>query len=203
MRTVVIAAVILLAVVSVGALADVTAPFARVDVGSYSSTPRSDGLQAVSDEPGCQRVSGSPCALRYAYRPNQKLTVWFSVRNEGRVAVTLDGVPGDWFAKFLPDMLIRPVASLDGGDPARGIGDRTGVPFRSIALAPRAERILGVELRTTADVAFACAHWETGTAVGLEQVPVTWHWALTRHEEKIALARPIQLMAPASSDCGR
>jgi len=124
------------------------------------------------------------------------------VRNESRVPLTLDGVPRRWFEQFPSQLLMRPVALLDGGDLVRGIpGAMDATPFRPLVLAPLEERVVGVEFRTMADVAYACTHWRTGVGIGWGQVPVLWHLVVTEHETQIDLARPITLMTPSATDC--
>src|SRR6185503_11208028 len=95
----VVAVGLVLAVVSAlaAAIADVTVPFATIGHGSVSRAPVADGLTVLPTQPPCGAPSGSPCAAQFAYAPNQKLTVWFSVRNESRLPLTLDGVPRRWF----------------------------------------------------------------------------------------------------------
>ena len=184
------------------AVADLTVPFATIVHGSYSRAPVVEGLELLPPEPPCGAASASPCATRFAYAPNQKLTVWFSVRNEGRVPLTFDGVPRRWVEQFPSELLMRPVSVLDGGGPVRGSpGAIDATPFRPLVLAPTEERMVGVEFRTTADVAYACIHWMRGTGIGWGQVPVVWHWVATEHETQIDLAKPITLMAPSATDC--
>jgi hypothetical protein len=126
------------------------------------------------------------------------------VRNEGRVPLTLDGVPRRWFEQFPSELLMRPIAVLDGGDPVRGSsGTMEATPFRPVVLAPLEEWTVGVEFRTTVDVAYACTHWMTGTGIGWERIPVVWHWVATEHETQINLTKPITLMAPSATDCAR
>jgi|ERR1700687_5465583 len=183
-----------------GAFSDLAVPFAQVGVGSYSAAPRGDGLQLAQADSSCRTPSSGVCAGRLAYAPDRMLTAWFSVRNESPVAITLDGVPDVWFKEFPPDILVRPIGALDGGDPTFGSALR-GTPFRSIQLAPHAERILGVEFRTTGDVAFACAHWARGGAIGWDRLPVAWHWAIASHEATIELRQPIEMATPTAGDC--
>jgi len=184
------------------AVADLTVPFATIGHGSYSRAPVADGLEILPSQPLCGAPFASPCAARFAYAANQKLTVWFTVRNESRVPLTLDGVPRRWLEQFPSGLLMRPVAVLDGGGPARGSpGAMEATPFRPLVLAPLEERMVGVEFRTTADVAYACTHWMTGTGIGWERIPVVWRWVATEHETQIDLARPITLMAPSATDC--
>jgi hypothetical protein len=184
-----------------GAMADLTVPFAQVGVGSVSVAPRAEGLQLASADSSCTSPSGNLCAGRYAYGPDRKLTAWFSVRNASPVAITLDGVPDAWFKQFAPELLIRPIAGLDGGDASLGTADLVGTSFRPVVLAPHAQRLVGVEFRTTGDVAYACAHWQRGTGVGWDWLPVAWHWAVTSHEVKIPLRQPVEMAAPTERDC--
>jgi hypothetical protein len=201
MRRAAFVTTLVLLVTFAAAIADLTAPFAQVGVGSYSASPRADGLQPAPADPNCRAPSNGVCAGRLAYAPDRKLTAWFSVRNESPVAITLDGVPDAWFKQFAPEFLVRPVVALDGGDPTLGMADLGGTPFRPVVLAPHAQRLVGVEFRTTGDVAYACAHWGRGIAVGWEWLPIEWHWAATRHEVKIVLPQPIEMATPTAGDC--
>ena len=202
MRFLALGLVLVVAVVLAAAVADLTVPFATIGHGSYSRAPVAEGLEVLPPEPPCGARSATPCAARFAYAPNQKLTVWFSLRNESRVPLTLDGVPRRWFEQFPSEALTRPVAVLDGGDPARGIPGAMGAtPFLAVVLAPLQERMVGVEFRTTADVAYACTHWGAGVGIGWDRIPVVWHWVATEHETQIDLARPVTLMAPTATDC--
>jgi len=200
MRRAVIATTLVLLVTCAGAIADLTVPFAQIGVGSYSPAPSGEGLELAQADSSCRTPSAGACVGRFAYAPDRTLIAWFSVRNESPIAITLDGVPDAWFKQFPPDILVRPIAALDGGDPTFGM-TLSGTPFRSVVLAPHAQRIVGVEFRTTKDVAFACAHWARGTAVGWDWLPVAWHWAVTLHETKIALRQPLEMAAPTTSNC--
>jgi hypothetical protein len=200
MRRGLIATALVLLVAFAGAIADLTVPFAEVRSGSYSAAPHAEGLQLASVDSSCKTPSGSVCAGRYAYAPGQQLTGWFSVRNESPVPITLDGVPDSYFKQFSPELLLRPLAALDGGDPSLGM-TLTGTPFQPVVLAPHAQRLVGVAFRTSSDVAFACAHWGRDTALGWDRFPVAWHWAMTSHEATILLAQPIELASPTARDC--
>jgi len=183
-------------------VADLTVPFATIRHGSYARLPVADGLQVVPTETRCEAPSADPCATRFAYAPSRKLTIWFSVRNEGPVALTLDGVSQRWFEQFPSELLLRPVATLDGGDPSRGsLGVMHATPFKPVVLAPLEQRAVGVEFLTTADVTYACTHWMAGTGIGWERVPVVWHWVASEHETQIDLAKTVLLMAPSATDC--
>jgi hypothetical protein len=198
MRRAAIATTVVLLLVIAGAIADMTVPFANVGAGSFSASPRGEGLLA---DTSCKTLSGEACAGRLVYAPGRMLRAWFSVRNESPVAITLDGVPDAWFKQFAPELLVRPVAALDGGDGVRGTADLSATPFRPVVLAPHAQRLVGVEFRTTADVAYACAHWARGTAIGWDRLPVAWHWAVTSHEATVELRQPIEIAAPTANDC--
>jgi len=200
MRPAAIALAFVLLVSFAGAIADLTVPFAQVGAGSYSAAARGDGLQPAQADSSCRTPSAGVCVGRLAYAPDRTLTAWFSVRNESPVAITLDGVPDAWFKQFPPDILVRPIAALDGGDLTFGM-TLNGTPFRSVVLAPHAQRLVGVEFRTTGDVAFACAHWARGTAIGWDRMPVAWHWAIASHEATITLQQPIDMAAPTASNC--
>ena len=163
MRILAVGLVLAVAGVGAAAVADLTVPFATIGHGSYSRAPVAEGLELLPPQP-CGAPSASPCPARFAYAPNQKLTVWFSVRNESRVPLTLDGLPRGWFEQFPSELLMRPVAVLDGGGPVRGSpGAMDAAPFQPLVLAPLEERMVGLEFRTTADVAYACTHWMAGT----------------------------------------
>ena len=71
-----------------------------------------------------------------------------------------------------------------------------------MVLAPGSERILGVTFRTTADVRLACDHWRSGTAVGFQVIPVSWHWLVARHETNIPIRPQFRIDAPSTGDCG-
>src|SRR5438309_6249425 len=119
------------------AVADLTVPFATIGHGSYSGAPFAEGLEVLPPQPPCGAPFASPCPARFAYAPNQRLTVWFSVRNESRVPLTFDGVPRRWFEQFASELLVRPVAALDGGDPSRGsLGMMHATSIRPVVLAP-------------------------------------------------------------------
>lgn len=200
MRRPVIATTLVLLLVLSGVIVDLAVPFAQVSLGSYSAAPRSEGLQPARADSSCKKPTEGLCAGRLAYAPDRQLTAWFSVRNESPVAITLDGVPDAWFKQFPADILVRPIAALDGGDPTHGTA-LIGTPFRSTVLAPHAQRIVGVEFRTTGDVAYACAHWARGGAIRWDRFPVAWHWAIASHEVTITLQQPVEVATPTASDC--
>src|SRR2546428_9010316 len=112
--------VLVVAVAAAVASAAVPVPFATIVHGSSSAAPAPEGLEVLPPQPPCGAPFASPCPARFSYAPNQRLTVWFSVRNESRVPLTFDGVPRRWFEQFASELLVRPVAALDGGDPSRG-----------------------------------------------------------------------------------
>ena len=202
MRILAVGLVLAVAGALAAAVADLTISFATIGHGSYSGAPIAEGLELLPPQPPCGAPFAGPCAARFAYAPGQKLTVWFSVRNESRVPLTFDGLPRRWFEQFASEMLLRPVAALDGGDPYRGtIGVMHATALEPVVLAPLEERLVGVEFLTTADVAYACTHWGAGTGIGWDRVPVVWRWVVTEHETQINLAKPITLMAPSATDC--
>ena len=182
----------------------------RLDSATRVSTGSAGGLitnelQLAPDDPRCATAgfSGAPrdCPARYFFAPDRALSVWLTVRNEGRVDVTIDGLD-EWLGTMPADLLIRPVRVLDGGPISSGLTGH-GTPFKPVALAPGDERVLGIEMRTTADVAFACEHWGRGTAIGWDAIPVTWHWLALKRTTAIALAHGFEVMAPTESDCVR
>ena len=202
MRIVAVGLVLAVVGALAAAIADVTAPFATIGHGSYSRAPVAEGLEVLPTQPPCGAPPAGPCAARFAYAPDQELTVWFSLRNESRLPLTLDGVPQRWSEQFPSEALMRPAAVLDGGDPVRGsAGTMDAIPFRAVVLAPLEERWVGVEFRTTPDMAYACAHWKTGIGIGWDRIPVAWHWVAGEHETEINLGRSITLMAPSATDC--
>src|SRR5207302_785474 len=108
----------------------------------------------------CLPSEREPCPVTYSFAPDRELIAWISVRNTAARDVTLDGVD-EWLRLFTANMLVRPIAALDGGDANTGLTG-AGVPFRSMILAPASERIIGITFRTTADLRYACAHWMPG-----------------------------------------
>ena len=68
-------------------------------------------------------------------------------------------------------------------------------------LGPGAERLIGLEFRTTGDVAFACQHWIEGSGVGWDAVPIAWHWLAFGHTGQISFDTGIEFMAPTAADC--
>lgn len=203
------AGVVALAVAVLAAFAVAIADLRASDVigigpGSFGFEPRAEGLALLPPEASCQsRAAPSPvqCARRYAYGRDKTLTAWVSVRNEGRFAVTLDGVSQRWLDQFPSELLIRPVAQLDAGDPTRGWDPSRSAPFKPVLLNPGDQRAVGVQFRTTGDVAFACRMWKEGGAIGWEAIPLAWHWLFSEHEVESTFAAPIRLMAPTSTDC--
>ena len=68
-------------------------------------------------------------------------------------------------------------------------------------LGPGAERLIGLDFRTTGDVAFACQHWIEGGGVGWDAVPIAWHWLAFGHEVEFSFVAPVDFMAPTAADC--
>ena len=206
MRALAVAAVGLLALGLVVVGLDATAGFGRIGHGSLTIPSQPAGLSSAAGV--CATADfESPCTTTYQFGPDGTLFVWFSVRNESRLDITLDGVPQRWIDGFGPTFLVRPIAQLDGGDPWTPAGTRdlyaSRVPFRPVLLGPGRERIVGLELKVTADVAQACATSMEGTAMGWDRVPVAWHWVTGHHESYVGLARNVMVAAPVARDCGR
>jgi hypothetical protein len=199
----IVLAVAIVAVVGV-ASADVTAgAFIGIRQGSYAFTFTTDGLSALPPDPKCAAPGAAACARRYAYSRDKTLTAWVSVRNDSAVPITLDGVPDRWFEQFTEGQLVRPVLAVDAGDPAAGWDGSSSTPFQPVVLKPGDQRVVGVRFKTSGDVAHACAYWREGTGVGLEALPLAWHWLLSRHQADVAFMAPFVLMAPTSEDCAR
>jgi hypothetical protein len=191
------AIVIVLLIPTVIVTLDATMPFGEITRGSVFTLPRT-AMELLPSPAPCSE----PCPLRYAYKPNTSITVWLSVRNGGSIPLTVDGASRTWLGKFDAPMPLRPSDILDGGDPwdADGAAVLANVPFGSAVLGPSRERMLGVTFQTT-DLRYACASLAPGTAIGLDAVPVAWHWGLMSHETRIDLMRPFQIAAPTAADC--
>ncbi len=191
--------VVLAAAAAVLAIGDV-ASFARLAPGSVGIPARADALERLPDEAACTSPRG--CTARFAYAADETVAAWVTVRNDSPVPVTLEGVPASWLSLFQPQMLLRPVEILDGGDPTKGHASSTSTAsFRPVLLGPGAERAIGVVFRSVADVPYACEHWAAGGGVAFEDLPVAWHWLATRHEARIPFARTLELMSPTAEDC--
>jgi hypothetical protein len=157
MRPMVILLALGLAVVGVGALAELnSSPIISIGPGSFGFEPRTDTLTLLEPEAGCVAdPSTAPtdevCPRRYAFAPNANLTAWVSVRNDGPFSVTLYGVSRAWLEQDPEtNLLAKPVAGLDGGDPLQAAGTEMlrGSPFEPVVLDPGDQRIVGVEFRT-------------------------------------------------------
>jgi hypothetical protein len=211
MRPVVVAVVLGLVLVLGGvALADLSASrVINIGPGSFGFEPRTDTLILLEPEAGCVADPTTPptdevCPRRYAYAPDATLTAWVSVRNDGPFPVRLNGVSRAWLDQYPEtNLLSKPVVGLDGGDPlqAAGLEVLRGTPFEPMALDPGAQRIVGVEFRTTNDLTYACEHWMDGSGVEWAFVPIAWQWLFTEHVQEIEFAEPITFMAPTASDC--
>lgn len=204
-RILVVLAIGVVAAVAV-AIADLNAPgFIAIQHGSIGVEPQTEELELLPADPDCEEPffdSDEPCPRHYSFRPSTTLTAWISVRNEGPVPVTLDGVSQRWLDQFVEsEPLGWPVAGLDGGDPIPELLELRGVPFEPVVLKPGDERMVGVEFRTADDTAHACERWVEGSGVGWEAVPMAWHWLFATHEEELAFAEPITFMAPTAADC--
>jgi hypothetical protein len=200
----VIALSLALAAVAVLAVADLLAP-AYVDVGrgSYGFPVQADAFELLPAEDGCDERSSwdDPCPQRYAYAPNEALTMWISVRNGGFLPITLNGVSQDWIDQYPPYILGRPTAGLDGGDPSLGWQGGDPVPSEPVVLNPGDQRAVGLQFRTSDDLAFLCQHWGEGNGIGWEFVPITWRLLFFEHEQRIDFDEPIVFMAPTAADC--
>ena len=160
-------------------------------------------LALAPDDPRCTTgVYIAPdrrCPARYAFAPGREFSVWLTVRNTSAVDVTVDGVD-EWLRQAPEDLLVRPVAALDGGSTGNGLtGD--GTPFKPVSLAPGAERLIGIQMRTTSDLRAACAKWMPDTGMGWDEIPVTWHWLALQRATPVPLALGFQVMAPSARDC--
>lgn len=189
-------------------LVDMQAPsITTVDRGSASFEPEPTGLEALPPEDGCEDPAtfdtDRPCARRFAFAPNATLMTWVSVRNDGPIPVTLDGVKQSWVDQFVgAAMLARPVVVTDGGDVFREAGrDDSGAPFQPIVLETGDQRVIGVEFRTTSDVRDACERWMVGSGVVFEHLPIEWHWLRSPHTQEIEFFRPVEFVAPTAADC--
>jgi hypothetical protein len=195
MRRAAIAAVLL---VGAGIVTlDITTPFGEITRGSVYTLPRT-AMELLPPPSPCSE----PCPLRYAFKPNASITVWLSVRNGASLPLTIDGASRTWLGKFDAPMPLRPSDILDGGDPrdADGTTVLSDVAFGSAVLAPSRERMLGFMFQTT-DLRYACANLAPGTAIGLDAVPVAWHWGVMSHETRIGFLRPFQIAAPTAAEC--
>jgi hypothetical protein len=190
------------------AIADMGAPgIVQIGPGSFGIDPQVEGLDVLPAEQGCEEPSPDaqdPCPRRYAYRPDGTVTAWVSVRNDGPLPVTLSGVSRRWLDQYPElNLLGRPVVGIDGGDPRTGGPTLPITPFQPVVLNADDERAVGLEFRTTNDVAQACANWEEGNGVQWDFVRIAWHWLFTEHEQELQFAEPITFMAPTASDCTR
>jgi hypothetical protein len=200
-RAAAIVGVVLAVVVVAAAAIDVVGPSGGLTPGSASAIISRDGLTLMPDAASCNRPPAQ-CPARYAFAPGRVLTVWISVRNAASVDLTVDGL-SDWVRSLSSDALVHPIDVIDGGDLTRGAFEDANTTFAQLVLRPGDERLIGIRLRTTSDVRFACDHWALGTAIGWSEVPVTWHWAAARHVTKVPFLREFQMSAPTAGDCAR
>jgi hypothetical protein len=117
--------------------------------------------------------------------------------------MTLVGVSQQWIGQYLQtELLAEPVAVTDGGDPlAEAVRDDRGVPFQPVVLDAGAQRVIGVEFRTTTNVTDACERWSAGTGLVWNSVPIEWHLLISAHTKDIDFDQPIEFMAPTEADC--
>jgi hypothetical protein len=186
---------------------DVQAPsITSVRLGSVAFEPVATGLKLDAFANDCAEqdplVIGAACPRRYAFAPNGTLRTWVSVRNDGPLAVTLTGAKS-WMDQYTePALLAEPVLISDAGDPLpEPRRDAPTTPFAPIVLKPGAERLVGVEFRTTGDVNDACLRWSVGTGIVFESVPIEWHWLANTHTVDLAFSEPLEFMAPTEADC--
>jgi hypothetical protein len=193
------AAVVLIIAVGL-ALADLGAPSSTAVVpGSVGVEPMTD-LERLPAEPDCDDLSEEDhCWPNYAFAPGVSIVAWVSVRNEGPAPVILDGVVAEWFDR--PElMLYRPVRVIDGGDPIDPAGwQPTQTAWQPVSLSPNEQRMVGIEFRTSADLAAMCRHYSGGGGVGFGHAPLQWGVALATHVHELPL--PFYVMAPTTTQC--
>ncbi len=193
-------------------LADAAAPaFVSLGPGSVGIEPWANGFVQQPAEPGCGTgPEERMCVRQLGFRPDGTVVVWFSVRNDGPVAVTFLGPSAAWFAEYAavppsgrgPDVvpLGRPIGALDAGGTEHGVPELQPVPFGPVTLDPNEERIVGVEFVTTT-LADACANWAGGGGVAWPSITVGWRWLLAEHDQELPFAEPIEFMAPSEDEC--
>jgi hypothetical protein len=186
---------------------DAQAPsITSLSLGSVAFEPQTTGLKLDALAEGCAEddalETGAVCPRRYAFAPNATLRTWVSVRNDGPLAVTLTGAKS-WMDQYTePALLAEPVLVSDAGDPIpEPRRDAPTTPFAPIVLKPGAERLVGVEFRTTGDVADACLRWSVGSGMVFESIPIEWHWLANTHTVDLAFSEPLEFMAPTEADC--
>jgi len=186
---------------------DVSAPsVTSLGVGSVAFEPEAAGLKLDPPSDGCPQQAATQtdvaCSRRYAFAPNATLQTWVSVRNGGPLAVTLTGATS-WLDRYAGSALLaEPVVVSDGGDSVpEPRHDVPNTPFAPIVLSPGEQRLVGVEFRTTGDLADACQRWSVGSGVVFESIPIEWHWLANTHTLDLAFSQPIEFMAPTEADC--
>jgi hypothetical protein len=188
-------------------VADVEAPsVTSLGAGSVAFEPQAAGLKLDSPSDDCPEQpaiqTDAVCSRRYTFAPDATLRTWVSVRNDGPLAVTLDGAKS-WIDRYAGSALLaEPVLVSDGGNPIpEPRRDVAATPFAPIVLSPGQQRLVGVEFRTTADLADACQRWSVGTGVVFESIPMEWHWLASTHTLDLAFSEPIEFLAPTEADC--
>lgn len=189
--------VLLLVLAFVGiAAADVaTASFVRLAPGTTFGV-RADPSITLPDDEDCDE----PCPRNYSFLPDSDLLVRMTVRNEGPLPITFDGLAQAWLDDSPSLGLAKPVGTFDPGDPDRGLSNDLESPFTAVTLGPGDQWSLGIIVRT-ADQATGCEDWVEGSAMTLDTVRIAWHWLATRHEQEIELVRPLRFAAPRDSEC--
>jgi hypothetical protein len=186
---------ILAGVVFVG---DLTAPWwTGLEPGSFTFAPRGD-LQELPSDQDCDEP---PCERRYAFRQAGTMLVLTSVSNAGPAPITLEGVSQRWLDQVGHIALVRPVSGLDGGDPPSALAGQGEGPFQPVVLNSGEQRIIGLEIETTDDLATACANWQEEGAIGWDYVRLSWRWLFLSHERSVQLTTPVAFQTPTSSDC--
>ena len=186
---------------------DVEAPsVTSLGAGSVAFEPETTSLKLDPPSADCTEQDAvqtdAACSRRYAFAPNATLRTWVSVRNDGPLAVTLTGA-SSWIDRYAESVLLaEPVRVSDAGNPIpEPRHDGPAAPFAPIVLSPGEQRLVGVEFRTTSDLADACQRWAVGSGIVFESIPIEWHWLVNTHTVDLAFSEPIEFMAPTEADC--
>jgi hypothetical protein len=195
-RLIAIAAGLLLLAV---AAADATAPmWSDQTPGSYGFPLRTD-LQAVEPFEDCDE---EPCAEHFAFRPGGTVLVLTSVRNDGPLATTLEGVSQRWLAETSALLLSRPTGGFDAGDPDLiAAGDDLLGSTEPVVLTPGQQRVVGLNFELTHDLAQACESHRGGGGIGWDDVRLSWRWLFVTHEETLPLTPPVVFQGPTEDQC--
>ncbi len=163
--------VLLLVLVLIGiAAADVAAAsFVRLGPGTTFGVGADPSIDLPDDE-HCDE----PCPRNYSFLPDSDLLLRMTVKNEGPLPITFDGLARGWLDDFASLGLARPVGTFDPGDPDIGLSNDLEVLFTPVTLVPGEQWSLGIILRT-ADQATGCDYWGEGSAMTLATVRIAWH----------------------------